>query len=173
MVLRGALTAWRKRQKTKIVRNYKKCFGETLSPTDLESIDEQWDKFKQDTAHWNIQKNNWISNWAQSDQYRTELINMTTGMNTPSKADPMFDLVKNLNVREKELDAYIKSITEEKNRLSEMQKELSVQQEKAERDLMKVQRAKAVLRDDEEPVASSFRQDAAYGSDIRIGEKGV
>lgn len=76
---------------------------------------------------------------------------MTTGMNTPSKADPMLDLVKNLDVREKEINAYIKSITEEKNRLSEMQKELSVQQEKAERDLMKVQRAKAVLRDDEAP----------------------
>ena len=97
------------------------------------------------------------------------------GMNPPTtmSVTPMQDLVSMLSNREKELDTYLRSLAEdEKNlglRLEEVRKQMQVSTE----DLIKVQRAKAVLRDDEEPVASSFRQDAAYGSDIRIGEKGV
>jgi len=147
MVLRGALTAWRKRQKTKREKNFKKYLGQTLSPIEVDNFYKDWETF---------QKSGFSQVGLPSeyfDSYKTvprKVIAMT-GMNAPSKSDPMFDLIKTLDVREKDLDAYIKSIADEKNRLSAMQKELSVQQEQAERDLMKVQRAKAVLRDDEAP----------------------
>ena len=95
---------------------------------------------------------------------------------------PMQDLVYALDNREKELDAYLRSLADDQRNLMTRLEEVKQQQEVSEADLMRVQRAKAILRDDEaparydggqKPTVSGVRftsRDTAYGSDIRIGE---
>lgn len=68
---------------------------------------------------------------------------------------PMSDLVSMLTNREKELDAYIRSLAEEEKniglRLEEVRKQIQVSAE----DLLKVQRARVVLQDGEAAAESS------------------
>ena len=114
--------------------------------------------------------------------------NMATGMSeqmagaVQKSVTPMQDLVYALDNREKELDAYLRSLADDQRNLMTRLEEVKQQQEVSEADLMRVQRAKAILRDDEaparydggqKPTVSGVRftgRDTAYGSDIRIGE---
>ena len=106
---------------------------------------------------------------------------MATGMSTQmagaiqKSVTPMQDLVYALDNREKELDAYLRSLADDQRNLMTRLEEIKHQQQVSENDLLRVQRAKAILRDDEEPkpTVSGVRftgRDTAYGSDIRIGE---
>ena len=120
---------------------------------------------------------------------------MAGAIQTQVSVTPMQDLIAALGNREKELEAYLRSLAEDQRNLMTRLEEIKKQQEISEAHLMRVQRAKAVLRNDEEPekptrytggLPPTIRddelaptllpgvrftgRDTAYGSDIRIGE---